>query len=117
MLESEGKLLLVERAAGLTFAGQWCFPGGHVEDGETSRDAVIRELHEELGVAVEPIELLGTVRVTGYRLDAWRVRLLGGTLRAREAEIAAFTFLTIDEVRSHPTGMPSNGEVLRLLGR
>lgn len=118
VLERDGAYLLIERAVGLTHAGAWCFPGGHVEPGETSRNAVIREIEEELGLLVEPLALLGTVHVesTGYVLDTWRVVHVAGEIRAHAAEIAAFAYLTPDEIRAVSLAMPSNAQVLRLLG-
>ena len=118
VLRQGERYLLVERAAGLSNAGSWCFPGGHVEPGETSREAVVRELREELGIEVEPVALLGPVRVQSprYRLDTWTVRLVSGELRAQPDEIAAWAYLTLDEIRAHPRGMPSNAQVLALLG-
>lgn len=43
-------VLLVQRSQG-AFAGRWSLPGGHVEPGETARDAARREVAEETGVA------------------------------------------------------------------
>lgn len=40
-------------------AGQFALPGGRLDDGETARDAALRELGEELGVAVGPENVLG----------------------------------------------------------
>lgn len=45
------RVLLVCRAK-QTLSGQWSLPGGHVETGETLRDAVRRELHEETSLIV-----------------------------------------------------------------
>ncbi len=51
-----GKILIAQRPAGKARAGQWEFPGGKREDGESAAAALSRELREELGVeaAVEP---------------------------------------------------------------
>jgi 8-oxo-dGTP pyrophosphatase MutT (NUDIX family) len=49
---------LTERPAALRHGGQISLPGGSIDAGETSRDAAIRELDEELGVDA-PIEVLG----------------------------------------------------------
>jgi len=40
-------------------AGKWEFPGGGVEFGEKVKDAIIREMKEEFGITIEPLELLG----------------------------------------------------------
>ncbi len=42
-------MLLVERGKGPR--GLWSLPGGHIEPGETARDAALRELHEETSVS------------------------------------------------------------------
>lgn len=51
-LEKPTKLLVGQRSAPEEFAGRWEFPGGKVEEVESVHDALVRELHEELGVAV-----------------------------------------------------------------
>jgi 8-oxo-dGTP diphosphatase len=50
LIDSEGRVLLAQRPEGKSMAGLWEFPGGKVEPGETPEQALIRELHEELGV-------------------------------------------------------------------
>ncbi len=44
-------MLVTRRAAGQNLAGFWEFPGGKVEPGEDVQSCIVRELHEELGVA------------------------------------------------------------------
>ncbi|MDM7458872.1 MAG: (deoxy)nucleoside triphosphate pyrophosphohydrolase [Paracoccus sp. (in: a-proteobacteria)] len=50
LIDPDGRVLLAERPAGKAMAGLWEFPGGKVEPGETPEAALIRELHEELGI-------------------------------------------------------------------
>jgi 8-oxo-dGTP diphosphatase len=76
-------LLVAQRLRPPELAGRWELPGGKVAPGETERDALARELAEELGLEVgdvavgdrlgDDIALDGTTT-----LRAYRVRLLGG---------------------------------------
>jgi 8-oxo-dGTP diphosphatase len=57
LVAADGRVLLQRRAAGRAMAGLWEFPGGKVEPGERPEAALVRELEEELGIAV-PAEAL-----------------------------------------------------------
>jgi len=65
----DGKILLTHELN----SGWWLLPGGGIEEGETSKDCVIREVEEETGVIVRPTEQFLTIheyyeeyRYTGY---------------------------------------------------
>ncbi|MEQ1888610.1 MAG: (deoxy)nucleoside triphosphate pyrophosphohydrolase [Alphaproteobacteria bacterium] len=58
LIDSENRVLLAQRPPGKPMAGLWEFPGGKCEPGETPEAALIRELHEELGIAAEPRNLI-----------------------------------------------------------
>lgn len=61
-----GRVLISRRKQGTHLGGQWEFPGGKVEPGEDPRDALRRELDEELGIDVEVSEI---VDVTFHRYE------------------------------------------------
>ena len=50
LIDRDGRVLLAQRPEGKSLAGLWEFPGGKVEGGETPEAALVRELHEELGI-------------------------------------------------------------------
>ncbi|SLN24995.1 CTP pyrophosphohydrolase [Pseudoruegeria aquimaris] len=50
LVDVDGRVLIAQRPEGKSMAGLWEFPGGKVEPGETPEAALIRELHEELGI-------------------------------------------------------------------
>jgi mutator protein MutT len=50
VIEKNGKLLVCQRTRHQTMPLKWEFPGGKIEEGEQPRDALRRELEEELGI-------------------------------------------------------------------
>jgi len=55
-----GAVILTRRASGLKdHAGQWSFPGGRIEPGETPEEAALRELEEEVGLKLGPEHIIG----------------------------------------------------------
>jgi 8-oxo-dGTP diphosphatase len=58
LLNGEGEVLIAKRPHGRPLAGLWEFPGGKVEAGEEPEEALIRELHEELGIEIAQADLV-----------------------------------------------------------
>jgi ADP-ribose pyrophosphatase YjhB (NUDIX family)/catechol 2,3-dioxygenase-like lactoylglutathione lyase family enzyme len=96
-------LLLIKRGRppGL---GLWSLPGGRVEDGESDREAVVREVLEETGLTVEVIEFVGEVTRPGigdvvYRIRDFSVRVVAGAEVAGDdaADIAWVAFRELDQ--------------------
>jgi 8-oxo-dGTP diphosphatase len=57
LLDPKGAVLIAKRPEGRPLAGLWEFPGGKVEAGEQPEEALIRELHEELGIEIVKCDL------------------------------------------------------------
>ncbi len=115
---SSGKVLIAQRPPGKIAAGKWEFPGGKIESGESPREALDRELHEELGVSPKTARPL--IRYTHaysdrvVTLETWLVNSWQGDLEGREKQQFAWfdprAPLNIDVL---PTVSPSLG-ALRL---
>ncbi len=58
LIDADGLILVQQRPDGTAMAGLWEFPGGKIETGESPEKALVRELEEELGIAVEEATLL-----------------------------------------------------------
>ncbi len=84
----DGRLLASLRPEGKALAGFWEFPGGKVEPGETAREALIRELREEVSLEAETVvywKSLDYVYPQGpVRLHVFQVESFAGEAIARE---------------------------------
>ena len=58
ILEKDNKFLLFYRTDGYFKDGWWVLPAGHIEENETATQTVIREAKEELGISVEPKDVV-----------------------------------------------------------
>lgn len=56
LIDVRGAFLLTSRPVGKVYAGCWEFPGGKLEAGETVEQALRRELQEEIGLTIGPIQ-------------------------------------------------------------
>lgn len=80
ILDGAGRVLVAQRSYPPALAGRWEFPGGKLEAGEDERAGVIREVREELGIAVVPGHLVGEVPLPGgLRLRLWTAVVTAGT--------------------------------------
>jgi 8-oxo-dGTP diphosphatase len=112
----DGCFLLGQRAPSTFYPGYWEFPGGKVEAGETPRDALVRELREELGIDVRRA-YPWIVREHHYehahvRLHFFRVVEWDGELR--DHVHSALTWQRAGETSVSPM-LPANGPVLKAL--
>jgi 8-oxo-dGTP diphosphatase len=112
----DGAFLLGQRAPDTFYPGYWEFPGGKVEIGETPRQALIRELREELGIMVEEAWPWLTrefayehahVRLHFFEVPAW-----SGSVN--DHVHAALAWQRAGELGVTPM-LPANGPILRAL--
>ena len=102
--DAQGHVLVTQRPQGTHLAGNWEFPGGKVEPGETAQAALRRELHEELGIGIGAVEpLIGIPWRYDQKsifLDVYRVFDFAGTPHGRETQ--ALRWCHIDELDALP---------------
>ncbi|MGA9395231.1 MAG: Nudix family hydrolase [Azonexus sp.] len=121
MLRAEGsEFLLAQRPSGKVYAGYWEFPGGKLEAGETVREALVRELREELGISVTACSPWLT-RIFNYphatvRLHFWRVTAWDGEIGiTAPLEHSAVDWQKCGKAASVAPILPANDPILKAL--
>jgi len=100
LFDLQNRVLIAQRPMGKHLAGGWEFPGGKLAAGEIPFDGLVRELQEELGIAVltaEPV-IAYTHRYAdrSILLDLWRVIRYEGTPISAEGQ--AIKWVALDEL-------------------
>ena len=100
-MKEKNKIFATARGYG-ELKGGWEFPGGKVEPGETSQQALIREIIEELDTGIKVGELIDTVEYDyptfHLSMDCFWAEVKAGHLELKEAEAAKW--LTKDQLES-----------------
>ena len=100
-IKEKNKIFATARGYG-ELKGGWEFPGGKVEPGETSQQALIREIIEELDTEIKVGELIDTVKYDyptfHLSMDCFWAEVKAGHLELKEAEAAKW--LTKDQLDS-----------------
>ncbi len=102
VIEKDGKVLIQERPAGSLLAGLWEFPGGKVEPRESRATALRREVREEVGVELDAVRRLTTVR---HAYTRYQVTLHAYVARLRDPDFKAgprLRWVTLSSIRTYP---------------
>jgi 8-oxo-dGTP diphosphatase len=100
-------ILLAQRSAHRPYAGLWELPGGKIETGELPEFAVIRELHEELGIIVKPEDLIPLTFVSHdypefhVVMMVWSCCRWQGEVQAQDGQ-AALAWVPMQELDAYP---------------
>jgi 8-oxo-dGTP pyrophosphatase MutT (NUDIX family) len=112
-------LLVIERSQYVVAPGAYCFPGGGMEEGEAEVEALVREMREELNVAVTPIRRVWE-SVTPWQVElAWWLVTLpdDAELQPTPEEVASIHWHTTNELALLPGLLESNHAFLAALAR
>lgn len=95
------KVLLVQQKQQNCY-GLWNFPGGHLEQGETAQEAVVREIHEELGTVLMQVK---PFKVTRIELSSGTLELnsftgvLRGPVVLEDHELMAYGWFSLESLQ------------------
>src|SRR3954451_17459161 len=98
LIDADNRVLIAQRPAGKTMAGLWEFPGGKVEGGERPEATLIRELHEELGIAVKE-ECLAPLTFASHAYHDFQLLMPLWICRRWDGEVVARDHATLKWVR------------------
>ncbi|QQO18538.1 (deoxy)nucleoside triphosphate pyrophosphohydrolase [Bradyrhizobium diazoefficiens] len=106
LIDADKRVLIAQRPEGKALAGLWEFPGGKCESGERPEQSLIRELHEELGIAVaEPC--LAPLTFASYGYESFHLLMPLYVCRRWEGQVApregqALAWVRANKLRDYP---------------
>ena len=106
LLDADGRVLLAQRPPGKPLAGLWEFPGGKLDPGERPEDALIRELHEEIGITVQEA-CLAPLTFASHAYDDFHLLMPLYLCRRWEGEVIAregqsLAWVRANKLRAYP---------------
>ncbi len=112
VIERDGLILCAQRGPGGSLGGMWEFPGGKIENGESPRDALIREIDEELHCEIAVGDEVTTTRYEYdfgvVTLTTFWCELVSGTPTLTEhAEVRWLTRAELDQLDWAPADVPA----------
>lgn len=118
VLRKDDRFLAIRRGPGVISPGWWTFPGGRIEPGESEEDALRREMREELGIDVTPVEKVWECDTDDgdFRLHWWAARTDAEELQLEPSEIEEARWVTPGEfLELEPTFAGDREFVTRVL--
>jgi 8-oxo-dGTP diphosphatase len=100
LIDADRRVLIAQRPEGKTLAGLWEFPGGKVEHGERPEQTLIRELHEEIGIAVKE-DCLAPLTFASHAYESFHLLMPLYICRRWDGDVVAREGQTLKWVRAN----------------
>jgi len=113
VIPRDQRLLVIRRSRHIVAPRMYCFPGGHLESGESEQEGLVRELDEELGVVIQPMRRLWR-SVTPWRVSLawWLCDPIASEPLPNPAEVESVNWLDRTEIATLADLLQSNHDFL-----
>lgn len=103
---NDEKYLILKRSEQNSSSGEWIFPGGSIEQGETPKQAAIRELKEETSLKEKVVDegscYIGEGELGYWKLHPYHIKVSNKEVRLNH-EHSDYKWLTLEELKEHST--------------
>jgi 8-oxo-dGTP pyrophosphatase MutT (NUDIX family) len=115
----DGRLLVIRRSQFVIAPRAYCFPGGGIHDGEEESQALVREMREELGAEITPIQRIWRSQTPWDVEIAWWLAEIDGSTNfvPNEREVETVHWFSYDQLRSLAGLLESNQQFLNAWDR